>query len=114
MPNIEANARYNLTPALGIGAMYTHTNADGSVLDASWLHVGRRCLVDQEPGALAQDGKKVLLGLNGAACGAFFIARSLRWADIGAADAPSGFALACGGAVLRLLVQRATKTGEIP
>ncbi|WP_321907740.1 porin [Paraburkholderia sp. J11-2] len=33
--NIEANARYNLTPALGIGAMYTYTNANGSVLDAN-------------------------------------------------------------------------------
>ncbi|MCX5541634.1 porin [Paraburkholderia sp. CNPSo 3076] len=33
--NIEGNLRYNLTPALGIGAMYTYTNANGSVLDAN-------------------------------------------------------------------------------
>ena len=34
--NIEGNLRYNLTPALGIGAMYTYTNVNGSntVLDA--------------------------------------------------------------------------------
>jgi general bacterial porin, GBP family len=31
--NIEANFRYNLTPALGIGAMYTYTNANGSAVD---------------------------------------------------------------------------------
>lgn len=30
--NIEANVHYNLTPALGIGAMYTYTNANGSLL----------------------------------------------------------------------------------
>lgn len=30
--NIEANAHYNLTPALGIGAMYTYTNANGSAI----------------------------------------------------------------------------------
>ncbi|RQG99856.1 porin [Paraburkholderia dinghuensis] len=28
--NIEGNVRYNLTPALDIGAMYTYTNANGS------------------------------------------------------------------------------------
>ncbi|SDB84741.1 porin [Paraburkholderia lycopersici] len=28
--NIEGNFRYNLTPALGIGAMYTYTNVNGS------------------------------------------------------------------------------------
>lgn len=33
--NIEGNFRYNLTPALGIGAMYTYTNANGSMLDAN-------------------------------------------------------------------------------
>jgi len=34
--NIEGNLRYNLTPALGIGAMYTYTNVNGSnsMLDA--------------------------------------------------------------------------------
>ncbi len=32
--NIEANLRYNLTPALGIGAMYTYTNANGGVINA--------------------------------------------------------------------------------
>ncbi len=30
--NIEVNGRYQLTPALGIGAMYTYTNVNGSVL----------------------------------------------------------------------------------
>lgn len=28
--NLEANLRYNLTPALGVGAMYTFTNLNGS------------------------------------------------------------------------------------
>ncbi|WP_027815653.1 porin [Paraburkholderia bannensis] len=32
--NIEANLRYNLTPALGIGAMYTYTNVNGSLLSS--------------------------------------------------------------------------------
>ncbi|PVX97895.1 porin [Paraburkholderia unamae] len=32
--NIEANFRYNLTPALGIGAMYAYTNANGAAIDA--------------------------------------------------------------------------------
>ena len=31
--NIEANFRYNLTPVLGIGAMYTYTNANGDGID---------------------------------------------------------------------------------
>ncbi|MFP3798143.1 porin [Paraburkholderia sp. SIMBA_027] len=31
--NIEGNVRYNLTPALGIGAMYTYTNANGDGVD---------------------------------------------------------------------------------
>jgi general bacterial porin, GBP family len=30
--NIEANVHYNVTPALGLGAMYTYTNANGSLL----------------------------------------------------------------------------------
>jgi len=33
--NIEANLRYNLTPALGLGAMYTYTNANGSLLSSA-------------------------------------------------------------------------------
>jgi general bacterial porin, GBP family len=33
--NIEANVRYDLTPALGIGAMYTYTNMNGTVLNAA-------------------------------------------------------------------------------
>jgi general bacterial porin, GBP family len=33
--NLEGNLRYNLTPALGIGAMYTYTNVNGSMLDAN-------------------------------------------------------------------------------
>ena len=32
--NVEANVHYNLTPALGIGAMYTYTNSNGSLLAA--------------------------------------------------------------------------------
>jgi general bacterial porin, GBP family len=32
--NIEANVRYDLTPALGIGAMYTYTNMNGTTLNA--------------------------------------------------------------------------------
>ncbi|MEM5315657.1 porin [Paraburkholderia sp. JHI869] len=32
--NLEANFRYNLTPALGIGAMYSYTNANGAGIDA--------------------------------------------------------------------------------
>jgi general bacterial porin, GBP family len=31
--NIEANVRYDLTPALGIGAMYTYTNLNGTQLN---------------------------------------------------------------------------------
>jgi general bacterial porin, GBP family len=31
--NIEANVRYNLTPALGLGAMYTYTNANGASIN---------------------------------------------------------------------------------
>jgi predicted porin len=31
--NIEANVRYNLTPALAIGGMYTYTNALGNAVD---------------------------------------------------------------------------------
>jgi general bacterial porin, GBP family len=33
--NVEGNLRYNLTPALGIGAMYAYTNVNGSMLDAN-------------------------------------------------------------------------------
>ncbi|NIE67915.1 porin [Burkholderia sp. Ax-1719] len=33
--NIEANVHYNLTPALGIGAMYTYTNVNGSLLSST-------------------------------------------------------------------------------
>jgi predicted porin len=32
--NVEANLRYNLTPALGLGAMYAYTNANGGAIDA--------------------------------------------------------------------------------
>jgi general bacterial porin, GBP family len=32
--NVEANLRYNLTPALGIGAMYTYTFASGNGVDS--------------------------------------------------------------------------------
>ncbi|WP_322043928.1 porin [Paraburkholderia sp. J67] len=32
--NLEANLHYDLTPALGIGAMYTYTNANGDILNA--------------------------------------------------------------------------------
>ncbi|HEV3428123.1 MAG TPA: porin [Paraburkholderia sp.] len=33
--NIEGNLHYDLTPALGIGAMYTYTNVNGSSLNAN-------------------------------------------------------------------------------
>ncbi|CAD6512414.1 hypothetical protein LMG27952_00591 [Paraburkholderia hiiakae] len=32
--NVEANFRYNLTPALGLGAMYAYTNANGAGIDS--------------------------------------------------------------------------------
>ncbi|TDG08730.1 hypothetical protein E1N52_09655 [Paraburkholderia guartelaensis] len=77
-------------------------------------HLERLFAIASRNSVATPDGRKGVPGLQGAAYCAFFIARSLRWADIGAADAPNGFALACESAVLRLLVQRATKTGEIP
>ncbi|MEM5425542.1 hypothetical protein AB3X91_30395 [Paraburkholderia sp. BR14263] len=78
------------------------------------MHLERFFAIASRHSVAIPDGRKGVPGLQGVACGAFFIARSLRWADIGAADAPSRFALACESAVLRLLAQRATKTGEIP